>query len=102
MCRSASEMAARASTRRSIKMGISQDSPAWATKSSDEAEPFGTQMFLFMAVGVHLPKGFAMSLLCPRIDNDALRKKIERERGTVRWLHWLLLLLLLLLLWLLM
>eukprot|EP00434_Breviolum_minutum_P018457 symbB.v1.2.016283.t1/scaffold1236.1/size130149/1 len=48
-------MAARASTRRSIKMGISQDSPAWATKSSDEAEP---------------------------IDNDALRKKIERERGT--------------------
>ena len=45
MRRSASEMAARASTRRSIKMGISQDSPAWATKSSDEAEPFGTQMF---------------------------------------------------------
>lgn len=48
-------MAARASTRRSIKMGISQDSPAWATKSSDEAEP---------------------------IHNDALRKKIERERGS--------------------
>ncbi len=45
MRRSASEMAARASTRRSMKIGIPQDTPAWATKSSEEAEPFGTQMF---------------------------------------------------------
>jgi len=38
-----------------MKLGISQDTPAWATKSSDEADD--------------------------PIDNDALRKKIERERG---------------------
>lgn len=58
MRRSASEMAARASTRRSIKMGISQDSPAWATKSSDEAEPFGTQMFFFYGCGSPSAKEF--------------------------------------------
>ena len=62
MRRSASEMAARASTRRSIKMGISQDSPAWATKSSDEAEPFGTQMFFFYGCGSPSAKGFCHGL----------------------------------------